>query len=235
VYSLKLVLKISGHLLSPKAGALDVCYIKELVKALKQLVKERHRLIVVTGGGETAREYIRAGEKLGLTEYHKDRIGISVSRLHALVLAFSLPGSLKHIPHSVEELERYVKANKVIVVGGFEPGQSTTTVAVLCAEAVNADKLIIATNVDGIYTSDPRRDPSARLLEKVHVDELERILTLSQLAGTYPLFDRLSLSILKRSRIRTIVVNGKPPENILKAVQGVKVGSEIVFKSRCNN
>ena len=59
-----------------------------------------------------------------------------------------------------------------MVMGGLQPGQSTNAVGALVAEAIGADLFINATDVDGVYTSDPKKDPEARKLDIVDTDKL---------------------------------------------------------------
>ncbi|RLG06650.1 MAG: UMP kinase, partial [Thaumarchaeota archaeon] len=134
----------------------------------------------------------------------------------------------QEIPESLEEIIEYASLGRIVVAGGLQPAQSTTAVAALAAEALKAEKLIIATDVDGVYTSDPKKDPDAKLLEKVTLSKLEEILSESpHIAGEYKLIDMLALKILRRSKIRTIVLNGNKPENLEKAIRGEKIGTLI--------
>jgi uridylate kinase len=115
-------------------------------------------------------------------------------------------------------------------MGGLTPGQSTNAVAALAAETVQADMLLNATNVDGIYDRDPK-EPGAKKLESVTVDELSEILSgTGTRAGEYKLFDPVAIRVVGRSRIPTAIFNGNDPENLLRLVKGEKVGSRIVHE-----
>ena len=117
---------------------------------------------------------------------------------------------------------------RVVFMGGLQPGQSTTTVAALVAEALSAEQLIIATDVDGIYDSDPKLNPAARKFDRVRIEKLEKMFSGGVRAGEYKLLDPLTISLIKRSRIRTQVLNGRPPSNIRRALKGEVVGTLIV-------
>jgi len=227
----KAVVKISGHLISREGILVDHEYLNRVAQVLKKL-KERNRIYVVTGGGFTAREYIRAARELRTSESFCDEVGIEISRIHARLLAGALgEESIPHIPKSVEEFVSLASVTeKIIVVGGFQPGQSTTTVATLIAEMTGADLLIITSDVDGIYTSDPKVDPHARKLDRVHITQLEEMFGSQEIsAGLYKMIDPISLLVLKRSRIPTKFISGKPPENILRALRGEKIGTEVYY------
>lgn len=221
-----LVLKISGKILEP--GREDM--FRRYTEILGDLYRGGARIAVVTGGGGPAREYIRVCRDLTRNEGLCDVIGIEVSRVNALLLSILLGDTAyRKIPRSFDELFEAWSSGKIVVLGGIQPGQSTSAVAAAVAEALSAEMLIFATVVDGVYDRDPR-EPGARLLEKVSVDELRTILSRqSFVAGGYELLDPVALRIIERSRIATIVLNGMYPENILRAVRGESVGTRIVF------
>ncbi|RLF22720.1 MAG: UMP kinase [Thermoprotei archaeon] len=229
---MRLVLKIGGHVLfrdnmSPNVELLDSY--ANLVRELKEKSIDIH---VVVGGGTPARAYIEAAKTPSATQAELDHIGILVSQLNAYLLAIRLkPIAHLPIPTSFRELSQALNTGKVIVCGGLVPGQSTMAVAALIAELVKADYLINATDVDGVYTDDPKRNPNARLIEVISVDKLRQLLRTKSYAGTYPLFDEVSLGIIERSRIKTVVLNGMEVDNIKKLVLGEHVGTLILAET----
>ncbi len=225
---MKIVLKISGKLVSPE----DPKYISRVSSIIDRLVEEGHRVVVVTGGGDIARRYIEACRTLGGNEGICDLVGIEASRLNAMLLTISLGDkAYKKVVRNIDELLGAWSSGLVIAAGGFQPGQSTVAVSAIIAEAISADLLVYATVVSGIYDRDPRKDPGARLLKRVSVGELRKIMSSQSIAaGRYELIDPLALSILERSRIKTIVLDGRDPETIMKAVSGEDVGTLITYE-----
>ncbi len=192
---------------------------------------EGYRFALVVGGGRRAREYIELGRRLGLSEGVLDVIGIEVSRVNALLLA-SLLGHRAYlpVPRSVDEFMRAWTSGRVVVVGGLQPGQSTNAVAAVIAELVGADLLVNATDVEGVYDSDPRLNPRARLLREVRVEDLEALLSDREMAGRYELFDRVALNVVRRSRINLVFVSAFRAGEILKAIEGGEfVGTRVVY------
>ncbi|HDH06950.1 MAG TPA: UMP kinase, partial [Thermoproteales archaeon] len=147
---MRIVIKLGGHLISTNAAIIDLGYIEKLTSVLRK-VKEKHEVIVVTGGGAVSRAYIDALRRTNVNEALCDLMGIRVSRTNALLLSFMLKDLAKAV-ENIEELLKTDLSRKIVVMGGLQPGQSTTTTAAVVAEALGADLLIIATNVDGIYT-----------------------------------------------------------------------------------
>ncbi len=226
------VIKIGGHLLMNEEGSFRINYIHDLLNVLKRISRETgHKIVVVVGGGYTARKYIGAARESNVNESILDTLGIMVSRLNASLLYSIYYNKAPIIPKSLEELAYLLSTNlDVIFMGGLQPGQSTTTVAALVAESTNSD-LIITTNVDGIYTTDPKKDPKAKLLKRVNVSLLKKIFDKEELAGEYRMLDPLSIKIISRSKISTHIINGENPQNILDLViEGKDIGTLIVFE-----
>jgi len=116
-------------------------------------------------------------------------------------------------------------------MGGLTPGHSTNAVAAIAAETISADLFVNATDVDGVYTGDPSKDPKARRLEEVTVDELSQILSKTGMAaGEYDLMDLLALRIIQRSKISTVILNGRTPENVLKALRNEGTGTRLIYR-----
>jgi uridylate kinase len=227
---MQLVIKIGGSILTDDKGEINLDVIKKYSSILKEIHSNDNSIFIVVGGGKIAREYIEYLRNLGASEFLCDMIGIECSRLNARVLITSL--NSESYPKPIEDFNKVIElsnSNKILVMGGTQPGQSTNAVAALLAEIVKADFIINLTNVDGVYTADPKKDSSAKLLNQVTIDELEKILTgQSVKAGSYPLFDPIAIKIVRRSKIPTLIINGKDPNNIKKAIKGEKIGTRII-------
>jgi uridylate kinase len=224
---LKTVIKLGGHLFPGIPVPEKISVYAETLKKLRDL---GHSLVVVTGGGRVARTYIDAARRLGASELTCDLIGIEVSRLNARLFIAKVGEDA--YPEPVTSLSMLMSAfetNKIVFIGGLQPGQSTNAVGVLSSEAVNADLFINATDVDGVYTTDPEEDPTARKLDVVRTDELLKMLLAKELwAGSYALFDLVAIKLVERSRIPTRIIDGRTPANIEAAVKGEAVGTLII-------
>jgi uridylate kinase len=226
---LKIVIKIGGHVFSEGMNPQNIISFAE---ELKELRREGHKVIAVAGGGEEARKYIKTARLLGASEYACDILGIEASRLNARLLIAAMGGSTYPIPpKDIQELLMALESEKIIVAGGMQPGQSTNAVAALIAESIGADILINATNIDGVYTSDPDTDPSAKKFDEISTGELLNLLGGGKMvAGSYDLFDITAIRIVERSRITTRIINGKVAGNIIRAVRGEAIGTLVLPK-----
>jgi len=224
---LKILIKIGGHLLGTGPDLDKISAYANLLEKLQQL---GHIIVAVVGGGENSRKYISIARQLGAEEALCDQIGIEVSRLNArLIIAKLGKYAYAEPPTNVHEFRRAFETGKIIVMGGLTPGHSTDAVAAIAAELIKADILIRATDVDGVYTADPKKDPTAKRLNRISPTKLlEMSLAGKCWAGEYELFDPLAVKIIQRSKIPTWIVNGSKLKNIEAIIKGKKVGTLVL-------
>ena len=203
--------------------------VEEYVKLFKDLVGQYH-ILVVTGGGPIARYYIKSAREMAVPESLCDQLGILTSRLNARLLVDGLGEyAFPEVPTTIDELKHYFASGKIVAMGGLTPGHSTNAVAAIAAETIQADLFINATDVDGVYTADPSKEPKAKKLDEVTIQRLTEILSKTDIsAGAYDLMDPLALRIIHRSKIPTTILNGRAPDNLLKALRNEPTGTRIV-------
>jgi uridylate kinase len=215
------VLSVGGSVLFQ--GSDDGQYLRDLASLLRRLGRE-FPLVVTTGGGRTAREYIRLGRELGLTEVELDELGIEVTRLHARLLGSLVgPPAPGHPPVTLAEAVREAGRASPVILGGTEPGHTTDAVASLIAVRLRASRLVNATSVDGIYEADPRTHPKAKRLESLRWPEFEAMVRTAVGQGTAGqefLFDALGAASLARAKIPLLVVQGRALDQVEAAVRG---------------
>ncbi len=223
---MKAVIKLGGFAF-PSDGGRPL--VEEYVKLFKEIVGEHH-LVVVTGGGPIARTYIKAARDMGTPESLCDQLGILVSRLNARLLVDGLGEyAFPEVPENIDELKHYFASGKIVAMGGLQPAHSTNAVAAIAAETIDADLLVNATDVEGVYTADPSKDPKAKKLDEVTAGRLMEILFKGDMtAGAYDLMDPLALRIIQRSRIPTLIVDGRTPQNVIRALRNEKIGTRVI-------
>ncbi|HZY47391.1 MAG TPA: UMP kinase [Candidatus Bathyarchaeia archaeon] len=225
---MRAVVKLGGALFRREP---DVSAIKEMGEALGAFVEEGNQLVLVAGGGENARAYISAARKLGAEESTCDLLGIQITRANAELMRLAL-GSIAStkIPTTLSDLPHLVSSGKAVVMGGLQPGQSTNAVAALAAEITRAEILVNGTDVEGVYTEDPKKNPRAKLIRSVDIDKLLSWAMGGEVfAGRYELLDPLAIKIMQRAKIPTRFVSLEKPSNILEALQGKDIGTKVVY------
>jgi len=223
---LRIVLRIGGSVIaSPPNPQL----INRYVEIIRRLSDEKHNMVIVVGGGRPARDFIQIAKDLGLDEPEKDEVAISISRVFAQLISMKLGGhSWKNIPTSLTDAKEIFQKRGIVVMGGLKPGMTTDAVAALVASEINADLIVKTTDQDGIYTKDPKKHVDAEKIDEISFDDLNRLLERDKhVAGIHQIIDPEAARILEDKRIKTIVVNGFNPENVIAALKGEKIGTII--------
>jgi len=223
---MRVVVRIGGSVL---ASPLNPQLISKYASTIRSLRRAEHELAVVVGGGSISRKFIEAAREAGLSEEAQDEVAISISRVVAQILSICVGGlEWRHIPTTIEDAVETLTERGIVFMGGLKPGMTTDTVAALLASQIRADIIVKATDQDGIYTRDPKKYPDAEKLDELTFDELiEHLEAEKHKAGIHQILDPEAVKLLQKHRIKTIVVNGFNPENIIRAMKGERIGTVI--------
>jgi len=209
-----IVISIGGSVIL--SDDLDISFFKKLTVLLKKISKQ-YKVYIVIGGGKTARTYIKLGRNLNFSEELLDQIGIDITRINAKLFTNILGISNRDIPRTTDDAKNI--DTSIVVMGGTTPGHSTDLVSAELAEKTEASKLIIATNVDGVYDEDPNEYKDAKQLKEVSIQHLiDKYGADWKTAGKNVIIDGPALNIIKRSKIPTFVLNGKRLDELEKAI-----------------
>ncbi|MBI4162284.1 MAG: hypothetical protein HY513_01260 [Candidatus Aenigmarchaeota archaeon] len=216
---MKFVIKVGGSLVFPEGGA-DHNYLKRLIPVLSE-INENHQLIIAIGGGKYLRNYMKnMHEDSEISISNMEREEIYIQLLHANVLLFSKLLKMKPI-RKIEE----VGAETSGIIGGIVPGRNTDANAAICAAKIKADLFIKITNVDGIYDKDPNKFNDARMMNIIMFSDLKSNEKVAPV--DYGVLDPISVETIKENKIKTVLMNGSEPENLLKIIEGEKIGTLI--------
>lgn len=221
-------LSIGGSMLVPDKP--DVKYIKQISSLLDRL-RNKYRFAVVVGGGRDARVYAHAVRQIIPNEFLADQTAILSTQQNAMLMRATLNTiSYPSIPKSFDEAANAINAYDVVVVGGFLPGMTTDTDAVLLAERLGSKRLVNVSNVDAIYTDNPKKNPRARKIGKMTFKELITMAVKndSRKAGENFIFDILACKLLERSGIEAHFVSGHNLKDVSNAIQGRKHNGTVV-------
>jgi len=223
-----IVIKFSGKVF----GVENIKILKDYARFLVKLSKT-HQPIVIAGGGKIARHFISHARSSGADESTLDELGIEISRLNAKLLIYALKDkAYPHPPTSLKEAKNAVDSGLIVVAGGLHPGQSTNGTAALIAEKVKAVQFLNATDVKGIYDSDPNKSKKAKLFKTIELKKLRGMLVKEDsVAGGYDLMDIVALKIIERSKIKTRVIQSDI-KTLEKAIKGLAVGTEILLPKK---
>ncbi len=124
---MKIVIALGGSIVAP--GLPDTDYIEKFTKYARSMKEKGHKLMIVVGGGKSAKDYIKIARENGATEIFCDQLGIRFTRVNASLLTAAMKeDGLDHIP---EEFKEANNTDKIYIMGGTEPGHSTDAVAAM--------------------------------------------------------------------------------------------------------
>ncbi len=225
----RILLKISGeYLRGDQSFGIDSKVVQRLAGEVKDVVDLGVQVGVVIGGGNI----FRGAQALNIQRAAADYIGMVATMINALLLQAAMEnvGLTTRVMSAIEMnqvAEPYIRRRAVrhldhgiVVIFGCGTGNpffTTDTAAALRANEIGADVLLKATQVDGVYSADPKKDKHAVKIEHVSYQEV--------VAKNLGIMDTSAVSLCRDNHLPILVFNLNKPGNILKAVRGEKVGT----------
>ncbi|MDX1748166.1 MAG: UMP kinase [Halobacteriales archaeon] len=215
---MRVVLSLGGSVLVPEPGMNRV---EEYAGVIGRLREEDVGIGTVVGGGGVARDYIEAARAHGANEIELDYVGIDVTRLNARLLIAAIEDPVvAQPPTDYPTAAEAMQAGETVVMGGVVPAQTTDAVSAALAEYVDADRLVYATSVDGVYDKDPATEDDATRFDQLTAGELvSHIAELEMTAGASAPVDVLAAKVIQRSGIETLVLDGTDPDGVERAIR----------------
>ncbi|QTQ14567.1 UMP kinase [Treponema parvum] len=238
------ILSVGGSIVAPEKP--DVEFIRRFIQMIRTWLEEENdrRLILVVGGGGPARAYQKAyseiisdsfsGKNSDNSEKGKtgendpksnecsgeaDWIGIMATRLNAQLLKACLghlcAQEVVYDPLSINEFK-----GRVLVAAGWKPGFSTDNDAVLLAERFNADTVINLSNIEKVYTDDPKTNPDARPIDLITWKDFCKMVGDEWSPGKNTPFDPIASKKAQSLGLTVICASGKNIENTKKILDG---------------
>lgn len=227
----RVLLKISGEALAgDQHRGLDFTVVNSVCRVIRQCVDMGVQVGLVIGGGNFWRG-VKDGSDL-MQRSHADSMGMLATVMNSIAVADALEkqGVDARVLTAVEmpkfaeyftrdTADRYLNEGKVVVFGcgTGNPYFSTDTGAVLRGVEIEADAILMAKNVDGIYSSDPNTDPSAVKFDELTYDEV--------LARHLKATDTTAMTLAMDNHMALVCFALKDPENIIRVVRGERIGT----------
>ena len=213
------VLSVGGSIVVPEFP--DTEFLKSFVSLAKKWLSQdsERKLILVVGGGGPARIYQNAYREINGSDnydnYQADWIGITATRLNAQLLKASFADlcvqDVVYDPTAVKEFK-----GRVLVAAGWKPGFSTDTDAVYLAETFGAKTVVNLSNIEKVYTDDPRKNPDAKPLDSISWKDFRKMVGDEWIPGKNCPFDPIASAKAEKNGIQVICAGGKNIDNIEK-------------------
>ncbi len=227
----RILLKLSGEALAGDKGfGIDPATLHTIAQECVQVARTGVQLAIVIGGGHIFRGV--AGASSGMDRASADYMGMLATAMNCLAVQDALETAgvqtrvqsaiaMQQIaePYIRRKAIRHLEKGRIVIFacGTGNPYFSTDTAAALRAAEIEAQVILKATKVDGIYDADPRKEPNAkRFTQLTHMDALQRRLAV---------MDSTALSLCMDNKLPIIVFDLHTTGNIMRVVQGESVGT----------
>ena len=222
------IVSVGGSLIVP-SGGIDSEFLKAFRTLILDHVGRGVSFFIITGGGKTAREYQAAAEGVrgDLHREDLDWLGIHSTRLNAhLMRALFKENALARI---VKNPTRAIRGNSSVIIGaGWKPGWSTDYCAVMAAKKLGAKKMVNLSNIDYVYTADPRTNPEAVKIEKIDWAEFRKLIPAEWDPGLSSPFDPVAAKEAESLHLEVAVINGGKLSEFEKYLDGENFAGTVI-------
>jgi uridylate kinase len=201
-----IVMSVGGSLIVP--DQIDTIFLASLKTFLNNETDKR--FVIIAGGGRTARRYQDAATELHLLDKEDlDWLGIHATRLNGHLLRTIL----KDVSYPVmitnpDEVLDAPKDARVIIAAGYRPGASTDLRAIEIAKRVDAKKVINLSNIDYVYTADPRTNKEAEPIKEITWSDFRKLIPTEWDPGLSSPFDPIAARAAETANIEVACING---------------------------
>ena len=215
------VISLGGSIVAP--DGVDENFLKNFIALIQNQLEndEKRRFILVIGGGGPARAWQKAYRNLcpAALDEQADWIGITATRLNAqLVKAVLGELCVQEVVNDPTHVEPLI--GRVLVAAGWKPGFSSDYDAVLLAERFQAGSLINLSNIEQVYTDDPRRNPEAKPIDKISWPEFISIIGDEWIPGKNVPFDPVASRHAFKIGLKVIFASGRNLDNLKRILLG---------------
>ncbi len=229
----RILLKVSGEGLAGEEGfGINPTIIGRLAKDILEVHELGVQIGIVIGGGNIIRGMTAASQ--GMDRANADYMGMMASVINGMALQDALEQvgvptrvltafEIKAVaePYIRRRAIRHLEKRRIVIFAGGtgNPYFTTDTAAVLRANEMNADVVLKATNVDGVYNADPKKDPSAKRYETVTYAEA--------IQNNLRFMDQTAIALCREENLPIVVFDMSITGNIAKVVSGESIGTKI--------
>ncbi len=206
----RIVVSVGGSLIVPDTVSVE--FLTTFKTLILEKVQRGFTFSIIAGGGKTARRYQEAANQVTpLSRHDLDWIGIHATRLNAQLLrnifvGYAHPQVIKNPTIDIDAEE------PVVIAAGWQPGCSTDYDAVLMAKNLGARKLVNLSNIDYVYTADPKKDPNAQKMERIAWAEFRKLLPTEWDPGLSSPFDPIAAKEAEMLGLEVAIINGQKLE-----------------------
>jgi uridylate kinase len=219
------VISLGGSIVAP--GAVDEAFLTDFVFLIREFLQAdaERRFILVAGGGGPARAYQKAYREIAAitgmnaSDTEADWIGVMATRLNAQLVK-ALMGDWCSQEVITDPTQAAAMTGRVLVAAGWKPGFSSDNDAVLLAERFRADTVINLSNIEQVYTDDPKKNPQAKPIDAISWPDFCTLVGDAWIPGKNVPFDPVASRRAAALSLKVICAAGRNLENLTKILRG---------------
>lgn len=213
------VVSVGGSLLVP--DEIDTNFLKQFRELVLEKTREGLSFYIVSGGGKLARKYQQAAEEVlgSLEDEDADWLGIHGTRMNGHLLRTLFKEQAHHRFVKNPNFRRIPK-DPIVIGAGWRPGNSSDYCAVLAARSLGAKKLVNLSNIDYVYTEDPKKNPLAEKIEKTSWKEFRTLIPAEWDPGLSSPFDPVAAKEAETLGLEVAIINGAHLEEFKNYLEG---------------
>ncbi len=221
------ILSVGGSIIIPKTG-FDINFLKKFRTTILSRVSAGDKFILVVGGGATCRKYQSAIKKVvKLNDNELDWLGIHTTWYNAEFVRLLFGKDAYN--EVIKDPTKKAKTNKsIIVAGGWKPGCSTDYDTVLLAKVYGAEELINMSNIDYVYTADPKKVKSAKPIKELSWPEMIKIIGNKWTPGANLPFDPKATKEAAKLKLKVSFIKGTSISDLKAVLDGKRAKGTVI-------
>lgn len=223
-----IVIALGGSIIV--SGNIQTNFLKQFRKFVLKFLKDGKKIVIVAGGGSTARDYQGAASKIiKLSDEDQDWLGIHATRINAHLLRaiffdIAHPVVLDNPLKKIKNEEKY----NLFIASGWRPGWSTDYVAVLLAHRFQTKRLIVATKISYVYSEDIEKNKQAKPLRKISWKDYRKIVGRRWTPGMRTPVDPVAAKLAQSLGMEVVVARGTDLDNLENIILGKKFRGTVI-------
>lgn len=213
---------------------IDWKFLKKFRELILQEIKKGKRFVIVTGGGYTAREYIKAAGWIAkINRDDQDWLGIHATRMNAHLIktifrTYAHPRINKNPTTKADLKKHFARGEKIMVAAGWHPGNSSDLVATILAKRLESKTLINLSNIKYVCDKDPNKFKNAKIIKEMDWKGFRKIVGNRWDPGLNAPFDPVASKLAQENKMELLIMDGRNLKNLEGYLEGKKFQGTVI-------
>lgn len=214
-----IIISVGGSMIVP--SEIDTTFLSSFKTLIEKEIASGRSFVIIAGGGRTARKYQEAASAVfAVTTEDLDWLGLHATRLNGHLLRTIFHDTAHPVmitnPDDILDIR---KDTPLVIAAGYRPGASTDLRAVQIAHRRGAKKVINLSNIDYVYTADPKKDPSATPIETISWGDFRKLIPAEWDPGLSSPFDPVAAREAEAHGIDVAIINGAKLDELANCIE----------------